>query len=580
MSQTGLRRLAWKSAVVRALYQGRPIVMAHRLLSALGFNGLLGRELGDFKNVRRDAVRDVNGEAERVLFVVPRNFRTHATFQAGVAQALAVRGARCAFVTCGGIMPVCEVTWAERETFPRCARCSVYVTELAENAGLACYRLADYADQEVGRAVARDLATLSVEQLLRYEWQSIPLGRFAIAPARWRLRSHHVSDHPDGRAVMMDFIRGGAVWATAFERVLKAFDPHVVMMLNGLFMEERVSWDIASRQKRRCVFFERGRDAGTVFLSHGDSAPRYNVSETWDRSLEMPLSESERNTVLTAMDRRARGVQMVETYWSVKESDEARIRTLLRLDPNRPVAVLFTNVVWDTAMQDRDTIFSDMLDWLRKTVQLFQAQSEWCLVVRIHPAETQVPGRESYDRVENWLSREFPQLAENIRVVSPDVPIDSYTLIRMARVGCVYASTIGLEMAVAGVSVVVAGAAHYARKGFTYDPSSLEEYRCQLSELMQNRRTFSRETQIERALQYAHVFFLRRMYPMTILDEVHEMRPRLAYQSDRELASGRSPVLDVICDGILKGASFEFPARSVTLPRETSTCNEESSTGH
>jgi hypothetical protein len=579
VSQIGFRKWAWQSAAVRALYQGRPIVLAHRLLSAVGFSGLLGRELVDFKNVRREAKGEINGESERVLFVVPRNFRTHATFQAGVAQALAVRGAHCAFVTCGGIMPVCEVTWAERETFPRCARCSTYVTDLAEKAGLACYRLADYVDSETDRAVARDLEHLTIEQLVRYEWQSIPIGRFAIAPARWRLRSHHVSAHPEGQAVMTGFIRGGALWASGFERVLKAFDPHVVMMLNGLFMEERMSWVIASRQNRRCVFFERGRDAGTVFLSHGESAPRYNVSETWDASLHTSLSESERATVLAAMDRRARGIQMVETYWAVKESDEARIRSMLHLDRDRPMAVLFTNVVWDTAMQDRDTIFSDMLDWLKKTVQFFQTHSEWCLVIRIHPAETQVPGRESYDRVETWLKQEFLELPENIRVVPPDIPIDSYTLIRMARTGCVYASTIGLEMAVAGVSVVVAGAAHYASKGFTYDPVSLEEYYRQLSELMQDRRAFSRASQIERALQYAHVFFLKRMYPMTILDEVHEMRPRLTYQSDRELSRGKRPVLDVICDGILKGASFEFPAQSVTLSTETSQCGKESSSG-
>ena len=575
-----LRRWAWKNAAVRALYQGRPIVLAHRLLSTLGFNGLLGRELSDFKNVRREVEGEVDGASQRVLIVAPRNFRTHATFQAAVAQALAVRGAQCAFLTCGGMMPVCEVTWAERETFPRCARCSTYVTELAENAGLVCYQLADYADHEVGRTVARDLENLSVEQLVRYEWQSIPVGRFAVAPARWRLRSHYVSAHPDGRAVMTGFIRGGALWASGYERVLKAFDPHVVMMLNGLFMEERVSWELASRQKRRCVFFERGRDAGTVFLSHGESAPRYNVSETWDASLSTALSEPERAKVLAAMDRRARGIQMVETYWAVKESDEARIRSLLHIDLDRPVAVLFTNVVWDTAMQDRDTIFSDMLDWLSRTVRLFRTHPEWCLVIRIHPAETQVPGRESYDRVENWLRQECPELPENIRVVPPDIPIDSYTLIRMARVGCVYASTIGLEMAVAGVPVVVAGAAHYARKGFTYDPVSLEVYDFQLSELMQDRRAFSKADQIERALHYAHVFFIRRMYPMTILDEVHEMRPRLTYQSDRELLRGKQPILDVICDGILNGTSFEFPAQPVTLSTETSTCNKESSSGH
>lgn len=561
MSLAGLRKWAWQSGMIRALYQGTPIVAAHRVLSALGFKGLLGLELTDFAKVKREPRAGTQGNKPRILFVTPRNFRTHATFQAGVAQALATREAECAFVTCGGIMPVCEVAWAERERFPRCARCSAYVTELAGNAGMPCYRLSDYVDCEAGKIVASELAALSLEQLLRYEWRSIPIGRFSVAPTRWRLRSHQFSNHPEGREVMTGFIRGGTLWATGFERVLNTFNPDVVMMLNGLFMEERISWAIASQQGRRCVFFERGRDAGTVFLSHGESAPRYNVSETWEASAESALPEAERAKVLAAMDRRARGIQMVETYWSVKESDEARIRAFLRLDGDRPWAVLFTNVVWDTAMQDRDTIFSDMLDWLRQTVQLFRAHPEWCLVIRIHPAETQVPGRESYDRVGDWLKQEFLDLPENIRVVPPEVPIDSYTLIRMARIGCVYASTIGLEMAVSGVPVVVAGAAHYANKGFTYDPMDVEGYGAQIDDLMKGHPLVPRAIQIDRALRYAHVFFLRRMYPMTILDEVEEMRPRLTYQSESELVPGRYPVLDIICDGILEGKSFELPAQ-------------------
>lgn len=559
MNNMNVRRWVWQSAAVHALYQGRPIVVAHRILSALGFSGLLGRELTDFKNVRHVIKRVPIEKGERVLFVTPRNFRTHATFQAGVAQALGVRGAECAFVTCGGMMPVCEVTWAERETFPRCARCSTYVMELAENAGCMCYRMGDFVDPQVGKTVSGDLAGLSFPELERYQWNSVPVGRFAIPPTRWRLRAHHFSAHPEGRAVMTGFIRGGAMWASAFERVLVTFNPHVVVMLNGLFMEERVSWEVALRQNRRCVFFERGRDAGTVFLSHGESAPRYNVSEAWEASSQTFLPESERTKVLAAMDRRARGVQMVETYWSEKESDEVRIRSLLELDSDRPVAVLFTNVVWDTAMQDRDTIFSDMLDWLRQTIELFQTHPEWYLIIRVHPAETQIPGRESFDRVGEWLEQEFNDIPRNIRVVPPDVPIDSYTLIRMARVGCVYASTIGLEMATAGVPVVVAGAAHYANKGFTYDPTKSDNYRSQLVDLMKGIVDLPRATQIDRALKYAHLFFLRSMYPMTVLEEVQEMRPRLTYRSDQDLLPGKLPVLDVICDGILTGTSFELP---------------------
>lgn len=562
MNFSYVSRWAWKSPLVHALYQGMPIVLLHRMLSVLGVRGLLGLELQDFFRLAQSGQtqRPVSESRSRVLFVTPRNFRTHATFQAGLAQALALRGASCAVTTCGGIMPVCEVTWAEQETFPRCARCTTYVTDLAGLAGIPFYRLSDYRDQAREAKLDEDLTPLDVEALKRYVWNELALGAFAIAPTRWRLRSHDIAGHPEGRSVLNGFIRGGVRWAAALERVIDDFRPDVLVMLNGLFMEERVAWAVAERKGCRCVFFERGRDAGTVFLSHGISAPRYDITESWERVKDVPLSEVQHDRIVRVMRRRVRGERMVETYWAVKESREGKIREQLQLPSDqRPLAVLFTNVGWDTAMQDRDVAFDGMTDWLREAMTLFEHHAEWNLVIRVHPAETQVPGRESYDRVGEWIKQESAHLPANIRIVHPEEPIDSYALMSMATVGCVYASTVGLELAVKGTPVIVAGAAHYSGKGFTYDLKSREEFEVVLTALMKGQRSIPLTRQTELALRYAHLFFLRRMLPMTVLVEPKEARPRLAFQSLQELRSGTHPALDVMCDGILNRIEFEFP---------------------
>ncbi|MBI4401107.1 MAG: hypothetical protein HY581_05700, partial [Nitrospirae bacterium] len=452
----------------------------------------------------------------------------------------------------------CEVTWAEKESFPRCPRCITYIRDLTSLAGIHCYNLADYIDSAVQAKIASEVDSLTFEQLKGYVWNGLSLGVYAVPATRWRLRAHDIGKHPDGLAVMAGFIRGGAVWASCMEKLLAIFDPDVLVMLNGLFMEERVTWELAKRQGRRTVCFERGRDAGTVFLTHNQSAPRYDVSATWQQARGAPLTEVERKEIMVVMQRRVRGEQLIETYWAAKESDLDRISQQLNLERNVPLAVLFTNVAWDTAMQDRDTIFDGMMDWLRCTIELFEAHPGWMLLIRIHPAETQVPGRESFDRVGEWIRQEFRRLPANIRVVLPGVPADSYALMNFARVGLVYASTMGLELAVTGMPVVVAGAAHYSGKGFTYDPSTREEYAHQVVSLMRGEQPVQRTEQVELALRYAHLFFLRRTFSMTVLDEPAEARPRLSYASLAELMPGRQKALDVICDGIMHGTEFEL----------------------
>ncbi len=455
-------------------------------------------------------------------------------------------------------MPVCEVTWAERELFPRCPRCTAYVKDAAELAGIKSYSVAEEVDGFRDATFLSETESLTLQELTGYVWNDLPLGRYAIPAARWRLRSHDISTHPDGRVVLSGFIRNGARWASGMKHILERFNPDVLVMLNGLFMEERVSWALAQKQGCRCIFFERGRDAGTVFLSHEQSATRYDISESWQRVGNIPLTTEERRKVCEVMERRVRGEQLIETYWAVKESDQEKICRKLRVDRNRPLALLFTNVSWDTSMQDRDTIFAGMMEWLRYTIDIFRLHPEWTLVIRIHPAETQVAGRESFERVGEWIMQEFRPLPDNVRLVLPDVPIDSYALMSLARLGLVYASTTGLELAVTGVPVIVAGGAHYAAKGFTHDPSSREEYSKQVELLMHGDRSIPRVEQVERALRYAHLFFLRRMFPMTVVEEPVYARPRLAYESVGELMPGHRKVLDVICDGIMNGSEFEL----------------------
>jgi hypothetical protein len=460
-------------------------------------------------------------------------------------------------------LPVCEVAWAEKEFLPRCARCTEYVRDLAALGGLRSFAVKDYRDEAVGQRIEPELARMPIEALLRFEWKNLSLGAYAVPAARWRLRSHQIEQHPDGHAVLSGFIRSGAVWASGMERILDEFKPDVLVMLNGLFMEERVTWALAQARGLRCVFFERGRDAGTVFFSQGQSAPRYDVSRGWEMVQTVPFPEEERARARAVIERRRRGEQLVETYWRERESDGGKISSQLGLPVGAPLAVLYTNVVWDTAMQDRDTIFDGMTAWLRHTIEIFRCHPEWMLVIRVHPAESQVAGRESYERVGDWVRREFDDVPDNIRIVLPETPIDSYALMSMAQVGLVYASTAGLELAVEGTPVVVAGDAHYRHKGFTHDPASVEEYDAMITTLMQGRRAIAREQQVDLALRYSHLFFLRRMYPMTVLQEPEDSRPRLAYESPDFLMPGRSRVLDLICDGILTGSEFELPVVDV-----------------
>ena len=64
-----------------------------------------------------------------------------------------------------------------------------------------------------------------------------------------------------------------------------------------------------------------------------------------------------------------------------------------------------------------------------------------------------------------------------------------------------------------------------------------------------------------RAQKYAFHFFFRRMVPIACVKEVQGWPPyKVTLNNFNEIKPGKDVGLDVICEGILKGKEFIYPA--------------------
>jgi hypothetical protein len=223
--------------------------------------------------------------------------------------------------------------------------------------------------------------------------------------------------------------------------------------------------------------------------------------------------------------------------------------------------VLSSNITWDSAVIGREVAFSSIQDWIAAAIEAFASRPDHELVVRLHPAEVRLHGQTTREALGPFIQRRFSSLPDNVRVVAADEDVSSYELMRDADLGLVLTSTVGLELALLGTPVIVAGKPHYSRRGFTNDPASAEEFITMLDAGLADPGALVADRELAR--RYANAFLFDLPLVSTGVSEPILGLARLEVRSLDELAPGAAPDLDRICDLVLGGATSNGPPLGV-----------------
>jgi hypothetical protein len=523
-----------------------------------GLPGFL--EPAEFGDLRRLQISPAAAtEPPRVLLVMSfRGWSTHVVTEAVVADAFRVRGWRVVNATCGGRLPVCDVAPIHSAPPMPCHSCRAYATGALEAAGLDPVTLSDLVDVRAVRLAARSLTGRleSVADCASFTYGGLSLGELVRTSVAWFLSRGTVREDVETLRVYRAFLTSGIVLHRAFTRLLDRARPDRILLLNGAFFAERILAELADRRGIAVTRYEKGFLTDSVLVSRwrrgvDDLDPG---DEAWAEALETPLRDDQRARVQSYLDERVRGGRTFDNFWPRRTEELALIRAQLGLPEGRPLVGLFTNILWDSATQGKDSGFGSMAEWLMETVRWVEGHPEVDLVVRIHPAEVRLANHVSREPMEDLIADAFPRLPANVRIVPPESTISSYALIEMCNVGLVYTSTMGLEMAARGLTVICAAAAHYGRRGFTVDPVSVDEYRTALGHAVITPVTaLEREGRRELALRYSHLFFFRFHQMLDVVHEEARSRPNVCVVDATELRDGHSPSLDRVVRGIWDG---------------------------
>jgi hypothetical protein len=484
------------------------------------------------------SARSVSADGPSVVILTPRSWASHVQWEAVLGHALRLRGARVTYLTCGGGLELCDRVNVYQSPPPPCGQCTMYVERALAAHGHDHRPLLDGASQ----AAWPELDELEVEELSRVTWDGLPLGRLIDIPTKWFLMSTQVTQDPLGPLTMRRLLRAARPVVAGIRRAIDELAPDVMVMLNGTFFFEAIARAICEQRGVPVVSYERGFVFGSLWFSRGTPAVRYDMGDHWDKARATPLSSEQERRLDDYLEDRGAGRRQYVAY------SRAGGPTVDRTTAGRR-AVLFSNITWDSAVIGREVAYPSIQAWIAAAIEAFRVRPEHELVVRLHPAEVRLHGQTTREALGPFIHRRFPRVPENVTVVGADEDVSSYELMRDADLGLVLTSTVGLELALLGTPVIVAGKPHYSGRGFTNDAASAEDFIAMLEAGLADPHALVADRELAR--RYANAFLFDIPLAWTGVSEPILGLARLDVGSLDELAPGAAPDLDRICGLVL-----------------------------
>jgi hypothetical protein len=294
--------------------------------------------------------------------------------------------------------------------------------------------------------------------------------------------------------------------------LMQSVRPQVVIIPNGSILEFGAVHQAARFLDLTVVTYEFGEQRQRIWIGQNCEVMRQETNELWAAHKEQPLTSEQLDQIRTLFASRQRA-SLWENFsrrWQGAPSQGGeKVRQELGLD-GRPLVLLATNVIGDSLTLGRQVFSDSMTGWLERTVKYFEDQPGVQLVVRIHPGELITKGPSVADVVHKVL----PKLPEHIHLVPAEAQVNTYDIVEIAHLGLVYTTTVGLEMAMSGLPVIVVGNTHYRGKGFTLDPASWEGYFELLQQVLASTVDYRLSgEQVELAWNYAYRFFFEYPHP-------------------------------------------------------------------
>ena len=480
-----------------------------------------------------------------------------------MAFALYLRGFEICATFCDGIQEVeCNVyggVWGGKKEFKNnCKYCQNRSKELWSFIKPECtYKYSKFLNEKDYAKVNSIMKNIKEDDWINYKEDGLQIGMWAkdILVNNYVVEDYRLIENYNvlGKAHLRNLL----ICKIACCKIINQVKPDRIISNDSYYGMWKI-WEVLAK-KFSVPFYSHwsGTRIGAWCYAYNDAAMNLDFSASWESYSSVPLSNVEKNSIEKWLQDRTNGKEMIMDTASLLPYRNENF-DLSGLDSNKPTALLSANVAWDLAALNKQIFSKNMADWILETIKWFSIHPEYQLILKSHPAEY-FPGiPETKETIMSMVYKKIPKMPSNVFFVSPKASVSVYDLMLMSKVGLVFTTSVGMEMAARGFPVITAGRSHYRGYGFTIDPNCYNDYFEILEKCLLGKYIFKKEQTIDLAQKFIkfnffHYFIKHNLIEFKICNDTSFLKLRINIDSVLDLKRGRNSDFDYVVDSIELG---------------------------
>ena len=400
----------------------------------------------------------------------------HAFPEALVAEALRGAGHEIVYVGCGGSLDrFCVPMTAHgmsmhtpaSERGKVCEECRSRDALIRHKFGFRGPHLSDLIDKDMEREVDQLLSAADQRTLIELEIDGIAVGRIALYQLMLRRKRLGADLSDDEFVEYLVELRHAIYSFQAGKKLIEREAPDVVVVYNALYSVNRVVCQLAERRGIPQYFLHAGGNLSnrlqTLWIGRGDTFSFFpHLVRKWPEFVDLPCDAADlhlitehflellrgRSTFVYSRPKSAEYLD-VRARFSVRPDQKLLVATLGSYDEERAAEIVGARV------HVRPPLFETQIEWVQSLVDHVRPRSELFLLLRVHPREFPNKREGVLSHHAEQLKCAFADLPPNVAVNWPDQAISMYDLADQTDVFLNSWSSVGKEMALLGIPVVL-----------------------------------------------------------------------------------------------------------------------------